>query len=138
MDGCVAAIGDTVGNGVSLAIEFNALGLIFELIAEQAKQRSDPLLSSFGGGRGIWPERFQLALEDAPVVLRVRPGTGDFVFYLGASVEAEISRTLAGGIVKMVENVRREDGTFDADAGVNHAAPSFNEASRFRPLSVMR
>jgi hypothetical protein len=46
----VAAVGDAVGDGVGLAVELDALGLVFELVAEQAQQRRDPLLAGFGGG----------------------------------------------------------------------------------------
>ena len=102
VDGSVAAIGGTVGDGVGLAVEFDTLGLEFELVAEQAKQRRDPVVAGFGGGRGLWPERFELALKDAPVVLRIGPGTGDFVLDLGASRRGR-SRQDAG-------RERRRDG----------------------------
>ena len=96
MDGCLAAIDGAVRDRVVLAVELDALGLVFELVAEQTEQRHDPLLAGFGGGRGIRLQAIQLALEDAPVVLRIGPGTGDFVLDLGAGVEIEVGRALAG------------------------------------------
>jgi hypothetical protein len=49
MDRGVAAIGGAVRDGVVFAVELDALGLVFELVAEQAEQRHNPLLARFGG-----------------------------------------------------------------------------------------
>src|ERR1700690_777234 len=58
---------------------------------------------------------------DGAVILRFGPGAGNFVFYLGATVEAKVGRVLAGGVFEAFEDVRREDGVFDADTGAVHA-----------------
>ena len=48
-----AAIGDAVGDGIDLAVEFDAARLILELVAKQAEQRHHPLLARLGRGRRI-------------------------------------------------------------------------------------
>jgi hypothetical protein len=51
--------------------------------------------------------------------LCIRPGASNFAFDFNAAVQAKISRTLTNGIIiEAVENIRRENGAFDADAGV--------------------
>jgi hypothetical protein len=57
-------------------------GLEVDLVAEEGEQGDNPLLARFGCGRRIRLERFELALENAPVILRVGPGADDFVFDL--------------------------------------------------------
>jgi hypothetical protein len=94
MDRHVAAIDGAVRDRVVFAVELDALGLVFELVAEQAEQRHDPLLAGFGSRRGIRLQAVELALEDAPVILRVGPGAGNFVLDLGAGVEIEVGWAL--------------------------------------------
>ena len=82
LHGGLGAVGGAVRDDVELAVELCRAGLVFDLVAEEGEQRDDPLLAGFGGGGGIRLEGFELALEDAPVILRVGPGAGDFVFDL--------------------------------------------------------
>ena len=120
MERNVAPVRDTVGDGVGLAVEFDPARLVFELIAEQTQERDHPLLPCLGGGRGVRPECFEPALEDAPVVLGVGPGAGNLVLDPGGTLQADICRPLARGVLKPVEDVRGEDGAFDANARVVH------------------
>jgi len=140
VDEGVAAIGDAVGDGVGLAVELDATGLVFELVAEQAKQGGDPEVAGLGGERGQGsPIRYSrlatryLPLEDAPVVLRIGPGAGDLVLDLAATIQPEVGGALAGGVVQTFQDVRREDGTFDADVRVVH----WDESDPSRKLSRM-
>ncbi len=121
VDRSAAAMGGAVGDGVGLAVEFDALGLEFDLVAEEAKQGDDPEVAGFGGSRSLWSQGVELALKDAPVILGVGPGTGNFILDLAAAVQAEIGRTLAVSVFEAAKDVRRENGAFNADAGVGHA-----------------
>lgn len=107
MDGCIAAIDGAVRYRVVLAIEFDALGLVFELVAEQAEQRHNPLLASFSGRRRFRFQTIEFSVEDAPVVLRIGPGTGNLVLDLRAGIETEIGRALTGGLFQPLEDVWR-------------------------------
>ncbi len=120
MDGGVAAIDDAMGNGVDFAIEFDTARLVFELIAQQTQQRDDPLIAGFAGGNRISFQGFKSTLENAPVILSVGPGTGNLVLDLDIRGKPEIGRALADSVFEPVEDVGREDGAFDADAGVVH------------------
>ncbi|NLE42101.1 MAG: hypothetical protein GX615_09765, partial [Lentisphaerae bacterium] len=101
VDGGPGAVDGAVGDGVGLAVEFGAFGLVFELVAEEAEEGDDPLLAGFGGQSRHMGNRqiatvpipcfpipylpiaylpaLHFALEDAPVVLGVGPGAGDLV-----------------------------------------------------------
>ena len=50
----------------------------------------------------------------------VSPGASDLILDLGSALHTEICRPLAGSVFKPVEDVRGEDGAFDADARVVH------------------
>ena len=142
MDGGPGAVDGAVGDGVGLAVEFGAFGLVFELVAEEAEEGDDPLLAGFGGQSRHMGNRqiatvpipcfpipylpiaylpaLHFALEDAPVVLGVGPGAGDLVLDLGGGVEAEVGGFLPGGVLDAVEDVGGEDRAFDADGGKGH------------------
>ena len=67
---------------VELAVQLDALGLVFELIPQQPHQRYNPEVAGLGGGRGISLEGIQLAVVDTPVILSIRPGTSDLILDL--------------------------------------------------------
>ena len=120
----VRSVCRTVADGVSPPIELGAAGLVFDVVAKETQQRNHPEVAGLGGGVVAFLHRLQLALEDAPVVLGIGPGAGDLVLDPGAGVEAEVGRPLTGKFLDLAEDVRRENGAFDADARVVHAAPS--------------
>ena len=120
MERSVAPIGAAVGDGVDLAVEFDAARLVFELIAEQTQERNHPLLPCLSGGRGVGSECCKPALEDTPVVLGIGPGAGDLVLDSCGALQTEIYRPLARGVFKPVEDVRGEGSAFDTNARVVH------------------
>ncbi len=61
-----------------------------------------------------------LVLRYAPEDQRVGARARDFVLDPGATVEAKVRRLLARGILKLFEDVRGENRSLDADAGVVH------------------
>ena len=120
----VRSVCRAVADGVDPSIELGAAGLVLDVVAKETQQRNHPEVAGLGGGVAAFLHRLQLALEDAPVVLGVGPGAGDLVLDLDAGVEGEVGRPLTGKLLDLPEDIRREDGAFDADARVVHAEPS--------------
>src|SRR5262245_3860416 len=118
----VTPVGSAVRDDAGLAVEFGPACLVFELIAEQTQERDHPLLPCLGGGRGVGSECFKPALEDAPVVLGVGPGTGDLVVDSGRALQTEICRPLARGVFKPVEDIWGDDRYLDVNARIVHRA----------------
>ena len=114
------AVGDAMGDGVALAVEFDAARLILQVVAEQTEQRQHPLLACLGCRRGVSLERVEPPLKNAPVILRVRPRPRDLILDLDRAVESKIGRALARRLLYPVQQVRREDSAFDADGGIVH------------------
>ena len=124
LHGGVCSVCRAVADGVYPPIEFGASRLVLDVVAKQTKERNHPKVAGLGSGVVAFFHRLQLALKDAPVVLGVGPGARNLVLDLGAGVETEVGRPLTGKFLDLTEDVRRENGTFDADARVVHAEPS--------------
>jgi hypothetical protein len=113
-----------VGNGISLSAYLDRTMLVFSLVAKESEKRDDPEIARFSCGRGIGSESIDLALEDAPVILRVGPCTDNFILHFRGGIETEVQGTLTVDVLQSVKNVWREDGAFYANAWEVHCAPS--------------
>ena len=64
-----APVGGTVGDRVALSRDLGAPRLVLQLVAEETKQRGDPMVARLCSRRGVSLERVELAAEDTPVIL---------------------------------------------------------------------
>jgi hypothetical protein len=112
VDGNAGSVGSVMRDGVELAVKFEAPVVTFELIAEEAEERDDPEVARLGAGGGVGGECVELALKDAPVVLGVGPGAGDFVLHDRAGGQAEVGWALTGEVFNVCEQFRRDNCAF--------------------------
>src|SRR5262245_1188354 len=77
--------GHAMADEVVLAVDFFAAFGAIQLIAQQAEHRDTPKIARFGGRRGIRLQTFEFALENAPVILCIRPSPYNLVLHLRIS-----------------------------------------------------